>query len=131
MGDSKYGKYVFSTPTWIPKEQNVAAIAKSEAKKHGLTKTHCWVTPERLPDCKMVLFTIGFYDDPKPNPFLEFHAHPEDEILFFMGSNAEDPTDLGGEVALLWVRRGRKSASPRPQQCTYHLMCLISPSTRR
>ena len=93
---SKYSKYVFSTPTWIPEAENVAAYDVPKEKKKGMTKTHCWITPQRLEGCKMQLFTIGFHDKPHPNPFMKAHSHPEDEILFFMGTNAENPSELGG-----------------------------------
>ena len=92
MTDSKYSKYILSSPTWIPQEENVAAYDVAAEEKKGITKTHCWVTPERINGSKMQLYTIGIHDEPYPNPIMKSHSHPEDEILFFMGTNAENPS---------------------------------------
>lgn len=40
---------------------------------------------------------------PGPNPGVyEAHVHPHDEVIGFIGTNPEDPTDLGAE-AVLWI----------------------------
>ena len=49
----------------------------------------------------MALFTISFYEVPRPNPFMKSHSHPDDEILFFMRNNAEEPARLGGEATVI------------------------------
>ena len=40
---------------------------------------------------------------PGPNPGVyPAHTHPHDEMIGFIGTNPDDPTDLGGE-AELWI----------------------------
>jgi hypothetical protein len=40
---------------------------------------------------------------PGPNPgVFEAHMHPHDEVIGFIGTNQDDPTDLGAE-AVLWI----------------------------
>jgi hypothetical protein len=40
---------------------------------------------------------------PGPNPGVyEAHVHPHDEVIGFIGTNPDDPSDLGAE-AVLWI----------------------------
>jgi hypothetical protein len=66
------------------------------------------------PDLKQILMLNGedvkgafhvncAWLSPGPNPGVyEAHAHPHDEVIGFIGTNPEDPSDLGAE-AELWI----------------------------
>jgi quercetin dioxygenase-like cupin family protein len=41
---------------------------------------------------------IGTPEEKRKNPGVEEHNHPFDEVLAFLGTNPEDPHDLGGEI---------------------------------
>ena len=44
----------------------------------------------------------GLNDKAKPGPDVKTHVHDFDEVLCFIGSNKEDPTDLGAEIEI-WI----------------------------
>jgi len=41
---------------------------------------------------------IGIVDKPSTNPFTEDHLHPYDEVILLLGTDMNDPEDLGGEI---------------------------------
>src|SRR3989304_7873341 len=38
------------------------------------------------------------YDVPQPNPHIHEHVHNFDEIVLHIGSDSQNPQDLGGEI---------------------------------
>jgi hypothetical protein len=40
------------------------------------------------------------WDVPSPNPYVNEHSHNFDEIVMHIGSNPDDPEDLGGEIEI-------------------------------
>lgn len=106
MAKSKYGKYVLSElklasklspprqgpdPYRIPKPGEGGRIQllylDNEIIKDALYAECVWILPGgRLPGTA------------EPNP----HSHKFDEVVTFVGSNVEDPYDLGGEIEI-WL----------------------------
>jgi hypothetical protein len=54
-------------------------------------------------DIKGAFHVNCMWVNPGPNPGVyEAHVHPHDEMLGFIGTNPDDPTDLGAE-AVIWI----------------------------
>ena len=95
MTESKYGKYVVSTPSVYKLAHGVEST-----KITGRTPSHIYLDKDILPESDKHVAMMRFTEVPHPNPFIEAHVHPYDEILLFIGSNPSDLTDLGAEIDL-------------------------------
>jgi len=91
MVKTKYGKYILTEPPTreYPKGENRPKMSPllmlNGADIKGAFHVNCmWVNPG-------------------PNPGVhEAHVHPHDEVIGFIGTNPDDPKDLGAE-AVLWI----------------------------
>jgi len=63
--------------------------------------SHTYIDKALIEGVPNHVFISGIHTVPDPNPWLEFHAHPYDEILLFMGTDPHDIEDLGAEVEIL------------------------------
>jgi hypothetical protein len=91
-----------------------AAVEYSQFAKRVL-----WMSNKATPGAYNLMFS--WYLKPPAKP-LEAHVHDYPEVLIFLGSNPEDPHDLGGEIefwleeekydlttsCFIWVPRGMK-----------------------
>jgi len=87
----KYEKYILTEPPKreYPKKENAPVMSPllmlNGADIKGAFHVNCmWVNP-----------------GPNPGVF-EAHVHPHDEVIGFIGTNPDDPGDLGAE-AVLWI----------------------------
>jgi hypothetical protein len=91
MSESKYGKYI------------IAETPKSAMNPHHLPTL--WVNNELNGALKGAFYLmcalITKADDETTQAFKP-HNHDFDEYIGFLGTNPEDPTDLGGEVEI-WL----------------------------
>ena len=87
-------------PVFTPEESTRLMFVDSEVVP-GAFYTECaWFWPGEWPEIKPG-------DEPRVKP----HSHPYDEVLAFVGTNPDDPYDLGGEVEL-WID-GEQNISDR------------------
>ena len=94
MAESKYGKYIV---TELKKkiEAPWAREYKPEEIKRVLFLDNKVVEGAFYVECAWFLKA---YDEPAPEP----HAHDFDEVLAFLGTDLEEPYDLGGEIEI-WL----------------------------
>jgi hypothetical protein len=91
MAESKYGKYIVSKP----RDEDIA-----EWKEVGDTrKTNVYVDSKIVEGGFFAQGTMLYKASDEPYPDKP-HKHDWDEYLGFIGTNPDDPLDLGGEVEL-------------------------------
>lgn len=89
MSDVK--KYVVDTPAYevIPKDQVRNRIPAMTLMSSNL-----------VPGTRMYVETGWVLGMPDPNPHIEEHAHDYDEIVLHIGTDPDNPEDLGGEIEI-------------------------------
>jgi hypothetical protein len=100
---TKYGKYVVKNPKFILERAHHDFGADNFLK--GMTcPDEVYFDGEIIEKrgievAKPHLVEIGWvWDMVEPNPCVLAHAHPNDEFVFFIGSNPKDMRDLGAEI---------------------------------
>lgn len=102
MSEMKYAHRIISDALPLPPELKRNGDADPEKVKSGIESTHVMsVDAERLEDFFYVdchWLWKGSSDTPVEQP----HTHDFDEVIGFIGSNRDDPQDLGGEITI-WL----------------------------
>lgn len=76
---------------------NDVTLRDGEVKSgKSLCLTYC--SKELIPEAQVHMSYSWVLEVPFPNPGIKEHVHDYDEILFFMGSDRDDPTALHGEL---------------------------------
>ncbi|WML31752.1 hypothetical protein RCG24_07855 [Neobacillus sp. OS1-32] len=89
----KYGKYIISEP----KVENVAYHPMNNVK--GVTFPDEIYLDGTILEGSPVVVDIGWrFSVPDPDPVEWEHTHDFDEVLCFIGSDPENPHDLGAEI---------------------------------
>jgi hypothetical protein len=91
MAESKHAKYVVEKPAY-------EVVPKSEVK--GRIPAMTLMSGNLVPGAKMYVETGWVLDMPDPNPHIGEHAHDYDEIVIHLGTDPENPEDLGGEIEI-------------------------------
>lgn len=64
----------------------------------GFSKRICWIDGQVVPGA-FQMNTAWYHSVPERDPIFNEHVHDDcDELIGFIGSNPDDPTDLGGEI---------------------------------
>ena len=90
MTKRKNEKYIVTDLKGAPDMDPEAAAVYSNWAKRVL-----WLNDKVVPGAYNMMFS--WYLKP-PSKSLEAHAHDYPEIIIFLGSNPEDPYNLGGEI---------------------------------
>jgi hypothetical protein len=93
MSEKKYSKYFITVPN-----MEKLAFGATEEKVKGKTDTRVYISDELVKGSNTHIAHIGIIDVPSTNPFTVDHIHPYNEILLLVGTNMDDPEDLGGEI---------------------------------
>lgn len=96
--DSKYGHYIVRQP--LREVLNTEGEQATGVKQEGWSGSHTYMSVPLVGDSPVHMFYTWIYEIPTPNPYVEKHEHPYDEVLFFMGTNADDVTDLGASCTV-------------------------------
>jgi hypothetical protein len=91
MAESKYGKY-FTTYTATPKEIEMGRTGIARVDKNTFEGCNFYFVHWNLPKKPGQPSISGVGHPP--------HIHKDAEILMLIGTNPDDPTDLGAEVEL-------------------------------
>jgi len=95
---TKYGKYIIENPR--VGKLGFGILPEGETMK-GRTQSHTYVEDALVEGAKSHVFISGIHKIPEPNPWLEFHVHPYDEVLLFMGTDPYNIPNLGAEVEII------------------------------
>ena len=107
MPGKKYSKYVISNPDFEDPTKMAHHDGVDPSLVKDLTKPwHVYISGKMLPEAN-IFCNIGWvWGEPYPNdPMLDAHKHPYNELIYFIGANYEDVTDLGAEVEF-WLGEG-------------------------
>ncbi len=98
MADSKYGKYIISTPMIQSPD-----FSSGEGIK-GVTFPHeIFMNENLVKGCPMFVDIGWHFTIPDPDPVEKRHSHDFDTLLCFVGSDPKSPSNLG---ALLEMQLG-------------------------
>jgi len=93
MSKGKYGKYFISEP----RVENVAYHPVKNVK--GVTFPDEIYLDDEIMAGSPVVVDIGWcFEIPEPDPVEWTHTHDFDEVLCFIGTDPEQPHNLGGEI---------------------------------
>lgn len=88
MAKSNYGKYLVTKPVY---EAGTTVTGRQSPSMTLMSNS-------LVPGCNMYLEVGWIWDMPAPNPHIHEHSHSFDEIVLHIGSDPDDPEDLGGEI---------------------------------
>jgi hypothetical protein len=88
MAESKYEKYLVRKP-----------MHEGDRKGTGFTNPAlAYLNNDLVPGCNIFLDYRWIMAMPEPNALIPEHSHDYDEIVLHIGSDPENPEDLGGEI---------------------------------
>ena len=87
--ETKYGKYLIKKP--------VREVTAEEVKGRQ-RPTMTFMSSDLVPECDVYLEFGWIWDMPEPNPHIFEHTHDYDEIVLHIGSDPNNPEDLGAEI---------------------------------
>jgi len=88
MAKSNYGKYLVTKPAY---EAGTPVTGRQSPSMTLMSNS-------LVPGCNMYLEVGWIWDMPAPNPHIHEHSHSFDEIVLHIGSDPDNPEDLGGEI---------------------------------
>ena len=91
MAESNHEKYVVKKPAY-------EVIPKFEVK--GRIPAMTLMSENLVPGTKMYVETGWVLGMPDPNPHIGEHTHDYDEIILHIGTDPNNPEDLGGEIEI-------------------------------
>jgi hypothetical protein len=91
MAESKVEKYVVKKPAY-------EVTPKFEVK--GRIPAMTLMSQNLVPGTKMYIETGWILGMPDPNPHIGEHTHDYDEIILHLGTDPNNPEDLGGEIEI-------------------------------
>jgi len=89
MAESKYSKYLVRKPTYE------AGVKNTKGRQ---IPTMTYMSNDLVPGCNTYLEFGWIWEMPEPNPHIFEHTHDYDEIVLHIGSDPDNPENLGGEV---------------------------------
>ena len=87
--ETKYGKYLIKKP---------AREVGAEEIKGRQHPTMTYMSSDLVPENDVYLEFGWIWDIPEPNPHIHEHSHDYDEIVLHIGSDPDNPEDLGAEI---------------------------------
>ncbi len=91
MAAFDYKKYVVQKPAY-------EVTPKMEVK--GRIPAMTLMSSNLVPGAKMYIETGWVLGMPDPNPHIGEHTHDYDEIILHIGTDPQNPEDLGGEIEI-------------------------------
>ncbi len=92
MAEKKYGKYLVKKPA---REVNVTVPGEIKGREYP---TMTYMSNDLVPGCNVYIELGWIWDMPDPNPHILEHTHDYDEVVLHIGSDLNNPEDLGAEI---------------------------------
>src|SRR3972149_2959666 len=92
MAGKKYGKNLVKKPA---REVKVTVPGKIKGREFP---TMTYMSNDLVPVCNVYLELGWIWDMPDPNPHILEHTHDYDEVVLHIGSDLNNPEDLGAEI---------------------------------
>lgn len=95
MSETKYGKYFISKPKF---EKLAYSVKVPQSEARGKTRSQIYMSNALVEGCNKHIILMGIHEVPYPNPIVEHHSHPYDEILLFLGATPTISRILEGKL---------------------------------
>lgn len=93
MSETEYGKYIIREPRVVKLDYHPLKDVR------GVTfPDEIFLDAEMVPGCPVVVDIGWRFQVPEPDPVELAHTHEFDEVLCFIGTDPENPRDLGAEI---------------------------------
>jgi len=92
MAEKKYGKYLVKKPA---REVKVTVPGEIKGREYP---TMTYMSNDLVPGCNVYLELGWIWAMPDPNPHILEHTHDYDEVVLHIGSDLNNPEDLGAEL---------------------------------
>jgi hypothetical protein len=92
MTRKKYGRYLIKKPA---REVTVTMPGGVKGREFP---TMTYMSNDLVPGCNVYLEFGWIWDMPDPNPHILRHSHDYDEVVLHIGSDLNNPEDLGAEI---------------------------------
>lgn len=92
MAEKKYGKYLVKKPA---REVRVPGLDEIKGRKYP---TMTYMSNDLVSGCNVYLELGWIWAMPDPNPHILEHTHDYDEVILHIGSDFNNPEDLGAEI---------------------------------
>ena len=103
MAELKYSKYIISDPKPLPQELEEKLKAEmAKKKKYNIKATRIMSVDDEIMDGFFYVDCNWLWSGSAEDTAEEPHSHDFDEVIGFVGSNREDPRDLGGKITI-WL----------------------------
>lgn len=102
MADLKTSKYIITKPSKLPPGIDEQRMAEHAREMSAIQSTHLLSVNDEIVKDFFYADCVWFWSGESQYPMEESHFHDFDEVIAFMGSNPEDPYDLGGKVSI-WL----------------------------
>ncbi|MFC1863665.1 hypothetical protein ACFL1Z_06905 [Thermodesulfobacteriota bacterium] len=94
---TKYGKYIVTKPDRTPISYEVKAPRGNDYVGFNYIP-YTYISGKTIKGINHFTGLIWVTETGCPNPWTANHTHDFDEIMLFLGTDPENPEDLGGEV---------------------------------
>jgi hypothetical protein len=98
----KYSKYIVTEPKPIHPEFQVKFEAEKRERRSTIESTHLLSVDGEIMKDMFYIDCVWLWKGSSEDKVEESHFHDFDEVIGFIGSNREDPQDLGGEITI-WL----------------------------
>lgn len=102
MAELKYSKYIITNPKPIPPELKVKFDAEAKNRKSMVESTHLLTVDSSIVEDFFYVDCHWLWRGAAEDTFEEPHTHDFDEVIGCIGSNQQDPHDLGGTITI-WL----------------------------
>jgi hypothetical protein len=102
MAELKYVKYIISRAKPLSEEFQEKAEAERKKGHATIESTHLMTVDDDVVEDFFYVDCSWLWSGYAEEPIEESHAHDNDEVIGFVGSNQDDPQDLGGEITI-WL----------------------------
>lgn len=93
MSDSKYARYLNQEPRITQMVHHDINDVKGRS-----WPTRVYMSRDIVPGCNIFVSLGYIYGMPDPNPHMFEHVHDSDEVVMHIGTDFDNPTDLGAEI---------------------------------
>jgi hypothetical protein len=102
MASLQYSKYIVTEPKPLPPEVQAKFEAVRRSGKSTVESTHLLSVDSEIMEGMFYVDCVWLWKGSSEEAIEEPHVHDFDEVIAFIGSNREDPQDLGGEITI-WL----------------------------
>ncbi|MCK4274200.1 MAG: hypothetical protein KAW90_04860 [Dehalococcoidales bacterium] len=102
MAMLKYSKYIVTDPKPVPSDLKEKFETERRRRKSTIQSTHLLTVDDEIIKDFFYVDCNWLWKGSAEDTAEESHAHDFDEVIGFIGSNREDPHDLGGEITI-WL----------------------------